>query len=119
MHIDIHAQGFKLTPAVRSHIERRLRFALSRTAHRVLRVSVRVADINGPRGGEDKFCRVAVSLNGLPNVVIEDVQPELYTAVDRATGRAGRTVSRRLEVPLTRRRSMPQLADGGDTQGVP
>jgi ribosome-associated translation inhibitor RaiA len=104
MHIDIHAQGVTLTDGLRNQIERRLRFALAHSSHRIGRVNVRLADTNGPRGGVDKYCRVEVTLNGLPPVVIEDIQPDLQTAVDRATGRAGRTVSRRLELPLTRRR---------------
>jgi hypothetical protein len=58
---------------------------------------------------------VEVTLGGLPPVVIEDIQPDLQTAIDRATGRAGRTVARRLEVPLTRRR-MPGRRSGASSE---
>lgn len=96
MQIDIHARNFSLTNALRSHIERRLGFALSTRNENIQRVKVRLSDINGPRGGEDKCCHIQVVLPRLPDVVIEDTEEDLYTAIDRAADRAGRTVGRRL-----------------------
>ena len=58
MQIDIHAQGFSLTGTLRDYTERRLRFALARAAERVRQIKVRFSDINGPRGGIDKRCRI-------------------------------------------------------------
>jgi predicted RecB family endonuclease len=37
-----------------------------------------------------------VVLAGLPDVVIEDIEADLYVAIDRATDRAGRTVVRKI-----------------------
>ena len=96
MQIDIHAQGFSLTGALRDHTELRLRFALACVSDRVGRITVRLFDINGPRGGNDKRCRIQVMLNGLTTVAIEDTEPNLYLAIDRASDRAGRNVMRRL-----------------------
>ena len=96
MQIDIHAQGFSLTGALRDHTERRLRFALARVSDRVGRIAVRLFDINGPRGGNDKRCRIQVMLNGLAGVVIEDTEANLYLAIDRTADRIGRDVMRRL-----------------------
>jgi len=36
-------------------------------------------------------------LAGLPDVVIEDIEADLYIAIDRATDRAGRTVVRKID----------------------
>ena len=58
MRIDIQGRGFPLTAALLDHTEQRLRFALTRTSARIKRVVVRLGDRNGPRGGEDKFCRM-------------------------------------------------------------
>ncbi len=96
MQIDIQARNFSLTNALRSHTERRLRFALTCCEDHIQRVVIRLSDINGPRGGVDKHCHLQVVLAGLPDVVIEDTEADLYVAIDRATGRAGRTVGRRL-----------------------
>ena len=97
MLIDIQARNFSLTDALRGHIERRLGFALSSRDEYIQRVMVRLSDINGPRGGEDKCCRIQVMLPQLTDVVIEDTEVNMYTAIDRATDRAGRTVGRRLD----------------------
>jgi len=96
MRIDIRSLDFPLTRDLRKYAERRLRFALARAGDRIRVVQVRFSDVNGPRGGIDKRCRIQVSLNGPALVVIEDIEPGLYLAIDRAADRAGRSVMRRL-----------------------
>ena len=96
MQIDIQARQFPLTGALSSHAERRLRVALTCCDDHIQRVVVRLSDINGPRGGADKRCHLQVVLTGLPDVVIEDTEADLFVAIDRATDRARRTVERRL-----------------------
>jgi ribosome-associated translation inhibitor RaiA len=105
MQIQIQAPDLEPGDPLFSHVERRLRYALSRSDARVSRVWVRLTDLNRPKGGMDKACRIEVRLAGLPSVVIEDIQPDVYTAVDRAADRAGRTVMRRLGLPRARGRA--------------
>ncbi|MES0326880.1 MAG: HPF/RaiA family ribosome-associated protein [Gammaproteobacteria bacterium] len=109
MQINIQAQNFPLTSALRGHVERRLGFALSTRDDHIQRVMVRLSDINGPRGGEDKCCRIQIILPHLPDVVIEDTMANLYCAIDRASDRAGRTVGRRLARQRDRSRSSDLL----------
>ncbi len=112
MQIDIQARHFPLTDALREHIKRRLRFALSAFDERIRRVRVRLSDINGPRGGADKCCHVQVVLTHLPDVVIKDTEDDLYASIDRASDRAGCTVGRRLARQRIRSRSaMVPLAE--------
>ena len=96
MQIEIQARNFTLTNALRGYVKRRLVFALSTRDDHIQRVKVRLSDINGPRGGEDKRCHIQVVLPHLPDVVIEDTEEDLYAAIDRAVDRAGRTVGRRV-----------------------
>ena len=110
MQIAIQSRDFSLTDALQDHVNRRIGFTLARGASRVRRVDVRLSDLNGPRGGVDKRCLIEVRLDGLPAVVVEDVQADMYTAIDRAAGRAARTVMRRLALNNTRRRSDAALA---------
>lgn len=97
MTIDLRCRPFELTPALAGHVERRLRFALSRFAGRVQAVSVRLTDDNGPRGGVDKACRLRVHLRGAGLVRVEELDSDLYAAVDRAVARLARGVSRALQ----------------------
>jgi len=97
MQIDIKTHRFPLTDALQSHAQRRLQYALSSIDETIQRVVVRLSDVNGPRGGKDKRCRLQLVLSGLPDVIVEDTQADLYAAIDRASDRAGRTLLRRLE----------------------
>jgi ribosomal subunit interface protein len=96
MQIEIQARNFSLTEALRVHIQRRLGFALSSRYEHIKRILVRLSDINGPRGGNDKCCQIQVVLPGQADVVIEDTEANLYVAIDRAADRVSRTVTRRL-----------------------
>ena len=97
MQIDIQARDFPLTDILRSHAERRLRFALACFDDRIQRVAMQLSVINGPRGGKDKRCYLQVMLAGLSEVVIADIEADLYVAIDRAIDRASRTVARKIE----------------------
>ena len=104
MQIAIQAHGFQLTETLEQHVRDRLRFTFSRVSGRVRRVLVTLSDINGPRGGIDKRCLMEVRLDGLSSIVIQDVQANLYLAIDRAAGRAARSVMRRLALKISKRR---------------
>jgi len=95
-HVDIQARNFSLTTALRKYIDRRLSFTLGSREQHIQRVIVRLSDVNGPRGGEDKCCQIQVILPHLKNVVVEDIETDMYAAIDRATDRVGNVVGRRL-----------------------
>lgn len=96
MKIDLQARHFALTKALRTHVVRRLGFALNAGADQVQRVLVRLSDINGPRGGADKRCKIQLVLPRQADIVIENTEENLYAAIDRAANRAGRTLRRRV-----------------------
>ena len=118
MQIAMKARGFPLTEALKIHTHARLCFTLAHAADRIRCVGVRLSDINGPRGGVDKRCLVEVRLDGLPTVGIEDIQTDMYTAVDRAVGRAARTVMRRLEHGMSKRRQGLRQQSHHDSTGL-
>jgi len=101
MQIDIQSRGFTLTDALLSYSQRRILFALAYCSGHVNRVVIRLSDINGPRGGADKRCHVQIMLAGIPDVVVEDTEVDLYAAIDRAVDRARRTVVRKVDRQLT------------------
>jgi len=71
-----------------------------------------LSDINGPRGGVDKRCQLRIVLAGMPDVVIQDTEANLYVAIDRASNRAGRTLVRKLDrLQSLLRRKRPPIQD--------
>lgn len=96
MRIEIRTGKLKLTEGLREHVERRVQFALSWADQRLQKISLRLDDINGPKGGSDKSCRVQIPVAGGKSVVVEEVQSDVYLAIDRAIERAGRVLTRKL-----------------------
>lgn len=74
---------------------RRFEFALGRFNGRVRSVAIRIVDLNGPRGGIDKRCRVTVQLIATKRkLVIEDTDADAAIAIDRVADRTARSVAR-------------------------
>ncbi|HEV7302376.1 MAG TPA: HPF/RaiA family ribosome-associated protein [Tepidisphaeraceae bacterium] len=94
MQMTVHGLNFDLTTAILDHVRQRLATGLSYYAPRVQRVTVRVNDVNGPRGGADKRCRFEVVAEGVGEVRVDEVDADLYRAVDRAAVRLRRSLAR-------------------------
>ena len=96
MRLDIRIQKVDLPKEVNRYIARRLHFCLGRFEARIGNVTVRIFDINGPRGGADKRCRMAVRLIPSDVIVVEEVNADLFAAIDRAAERLGQALARKL-----------------------
>jgi putative sigma-54 modulation protein len=96
VNVEIRTRGFVLTAALRSHVERRLEFALDRYQDRIARIRVVLADVNGPKGGDDKSCRIELRLRGGRALRVTAVDGDAYAAIGAAAHRAGRALARAL-----------------------
>lgn len=108
--VSIRARGVRLPDALRSYIERRVRFATDRFASRLGEIQVHLSDLNGPHGGVDKVCVIAADLPHEGRIVIEERQSGLLIAIYRATRRLAFTLSRQLnrrKAPGLRLRAAP------------
>lgn len=93
MHMEIQVRGFGLTDELREYVGSRMGFVLSSLGAGVQQVTVQLEKAR--RGGE-KLCRILLRLQRLPLVVVEDLGPDLYRAIDRAADRARRSLARRM-----------------------
>lgn len=107
----IRAVDRALDAESRAYVRRKLGMKLGKFAKAIERVSVRVEDVNGPRGGIDRACRIKVVLSGLPSVIVEDRDASLQAAVDRALGRTERAVRRSVEARHAKRVSRRPVSD--------
>jgi ribosomal subunit interface protein len=101
MRIDVRGYNIDLQPALGAYAERRILTALKRFGHRVMRVTVRLIDTNGPKKGIDKKVQVAVDIARTRPMLVEELHPDPYTAIDAVADRVARVVA---EV-LARKRS--------------
>jgi putative sigma-54 modulation protein len=99
MERSIKSQGLDLSDSLRSYAEQRLRFSLGGFVTQLNGVELRLADINGPRGGIDKTCAIKVMLRGFGIVFARAAGENAYSTVDLAAARirsaVARTLSRR------------------------
>jgi Sigma 54 modulation protein / S30EA ribosomal protein len=93
----------------RDYIARKLGMNLGRFVVSIERITVRLSDINGPKGGRDQRCQIKVVLSGLPSVVVNETDSTVRRAVDGAVDAVaiavGRRVQRRRLRPLHHRSS--------------
>lgn len=97
MKIDIRTRDIDLSESLHEHIERRLLFALGRFGTRVIAVTVVLEDLNGPRGGIDKQCRMTAVVASARHLRVEVRDTDMLTAIDCAADRLGRTVAREVD----------------------
>ena len=75
----------------------RVRFALRRLTAGIPFARVQFSDVNGPRGGVDKRCQLALSTDAAGTVVIVSMARDWRTALDRSLGRATRVLVRHMQ----------------------
>lgn len=67
-------------------------------------VCVKIADINGPHGGEDKSCRIQVFLKRAKSVIIQERGASLLAVASRAIARIDMAMFRMADRRSERRR---------------
>jgi len=86
MGVEIRIRGGDLTEAIRLHVEHKLQMGLQRFTGRVGRVQVMLTDLNGPRGGMDKSCRITAEVLPSHKVVTREARDSnLFAAITTAT----------------------------------
>lgn len=94
MNVQVRSVGLDGSDALHVYAEKRFCFALDRVLSPGDVVTVRISDVNGPKGGTDKLCRIVIRSKGRrATVQAKHVDP--YAAVDDACSRAAEVMRRR------------------------
>ncbi len=97
MKLAIKARNLTLSPSESERIKRRVHYCFFRIKHHIRDISLTLEDINGPKGGRDKECRINVSLNSGKTLFLSEKQAELGHAADKVLQRASFNVQKRLK----------------------
>ena len=87
MKIEVKRDKVQLQNSLIANIHRHIAADLKRFDGMIRRVCVKIADINGPHGGEDKSCRIQVFLKRASSVIIEERGASLLSVASRAIAR--------------------------------
>ena len=74
--------------------ERRVRFVMRRLRDEVMHVHVRLADVNGPRGGVDQRCQLSLATQAHGTLVVSATQSDPIAALNAALRRAASALVR-------------------------
>jgi putative sigma-54 modulation protein len=96
VHIRIHES--ELAEAIRLCMDRALHAGLQRFAGKVRNIRVTLQDVNGPRGGVDKSCRIEAKLFPSRRWVVQEVRDaNAFAAITLAVQRVKYTVCKASE----------------------
>lgn len=93
MQVELRTVNTDTAEVLRGYVERRLRFALGRIGEGIGPVSVTVS--RDARG--EATCRISSNIVPFGHVGVRETDPDLFIAIDRATGRVGRLFVRKLQ----------------------
>ena len=79
---------------LREIAERRLRFVMRRLTWLVPHARLQLSDVNGPRGGVDKRCKVELKTDNHGTVVITAMASDWRAALETALARASQVLLR-------------------------
>ncbi len=108
MRVEVRCHGIESSEALHQQALRLTRFGLARFSPKVVAVTVRLSDTSGPRGGEDKKCRILVRMADGNLLVVEELGVDVHAALARAARRVGHAVGRHLSQPIRARQRAPE-----------
>jgi len=94
MKLSVTSQDKSIGTQLHELVQRQIAYALGRFEVHIRSVTLRLSDLNGPKGGVDKHCKIMVTLRGGESIVAEvtdvEFEPVIHRAVDRIAGRVRR-----------------------------
>lgn len=84
MKVDIQSRRFRLTESLQQAVHREIARLVQGLGDGITRVSVRLFDVNGLRGGPDKGCLVHAQFTDGTSIVGSDVDNDMYRSLPMA-----------------------------------
>jgi putative sigma-54 modulation protein len=97
MNIDVKFRGLESSAALRDYIVKKIHTHLGRFGHDLTSVTVRVDDVNGPRGGDDKVCKITLKGPRVGSETVFEKTADPYAAADKAVDTAETVIVKVLE----------------------
>ena len=111
--LQIKRLDIEISSDTTSQIERAFGCALDRFQHVIREVEVTLLDVNGPKGGVDKRCRVQVRLYPRGLIAVKSTGICLLEAANNACDKTRQAIAKRLDKQRTRPQGgLKAMADG-------
>jgi putative sigma-54 modulation protein len=97
MDIKLFDGSIKTSDAEHEYVMSKIGIAAARLKDTECVIDVRLADMNGPRGGIDKKCSIVVTPPGQSTIRVEEQATGYYAAIDAAAATLKNALARSLE----------------------
>ncbi len=114
MSMNFSSDGLPLKVIVQDYVQRKIDSAIGPFEDFVKAVDIRIVDVNGPKGGIDQRCRVAVAMNGKPDIVASANHENAFGAISLAVDRVRRSLQRVVGRNKSKRSRKIPLSHHGD-----
>ncbi len=111
MRIEITSPNWPLTDALVDHVNGCMEHLQTRFDGRLRSMEIRLADANGPKGGDDKVCRLQAQIDNHHSVNTESIHADLYLAIKQASRRMERSLASVLDVTRMRKPGFRDFAE--------
>jgi ribosomal subunit interface protein len=108
MHLELKLDQVNPEEMLRSYVERRLYFNLSRFGERVNRVTTRIRASEGSTP-QEITCRISAALHPFGPILAEATDADVYTAIDRCVARLARRCDSKCARPRSARSSRTSI----------
>jgi len=99
----VHGNGFEIERTLRDDVQEKIELVLGRFESQIGKVSVYLADLNGPKKGVDKSLRLVIDIERQPVVVVEEKGEDWLALLESISDRAAHTVARQIERSRSRK----------------
>ena len=96
MQLDMNTNRMNLRPEFREIIGGELDIAFRSLEGHIAGITIHLSDINGPRGGVCKRCRIVVDTAKLGPIIVRQTENDFHRAVTNAIDIAANTLRRRI-----------------------
>ena len=96
-----------------SRIKQKTRRMFNKLYDQVKSIKVTLNDVNGPKGGKDKHCKVVIYTKGMSDIVITDNQISVMSAVNIALSRARLSLLKKIK---RKQKNHPSWSPKGDIE---
>jgi len=97
MQINVTSNNLVVSKKLKEELINRTKAAFGRTQDRIAWASVTLSDINGPKGGRDKECKVKLTLPGQPSILVMARKDNIFKAITAALSTANITLKKKLK----------------------
>ena len=110
MQISVNSTNLDISEKLNLELNQRIKSTFSRINERIAKVTISLKDINGPKGGNDKECKVQLTVPGLQPVVVASRKDKVGKAISASLRTANQTLIRKLKKIQNIERKPPVVA---------